>query len=305
MIGSRLRGWFVRPLRLLVGAPLRSRRRILPLLGTGVLVLGLAGCGNGLKVAGPADTPTPSVVSGSPTATATATPSRPSPAASSTDADHHPSAPADTAAPPGHKDSGGGRDDSGSDGSGDNGSDKGDNGSGSGSGGPTGRVSDPDTNNEPGSVGSATSTASDPQRTCHLADLEVGVRSPEGGGAAGSQYVLITFANTSDSQCWMYGYAGVSLVGFQDGTRLGRPASRDHSTKPNRIKLSVGDKKTELLQIADAGNWDPEKCVPTTADGFRIYPPASYTAAYVPFKIAACQSKKVSQLTVYPVGAKA
>lgn len=102
----------------------------------------------------------------------------------------------------------------------------------------------------------------------------------------------------------MYGYAGVSFVGNQDGTQLGRPAVRDHSTEPQRVKLRTGETQTELLRIAAAGNFDPEECVPTTSDGFRIYPPSSYTAAYVEFKTDACQGKGVRQLSVYPVGTK-
>ncbi|HEY9294496.1 MAG TPA: DUF4232 domain-containing protein [Microlunatus sp.] len=297
MIGSVLRGWSVRPLRLLGRALLRPHRRTLSLLGAGVLAFGLAGCGNGLKVAGPDDTPTPSVASGSPTRTATAKagPQRRSPSARNTESDHQASASADSSAPD---------DDNGSDGPGSDGAGGADD---SGGGSDPGSGSD-DNSGSGGSgsddVSTAPSTAPGRQ-TCRLADLRVGVRSPEGGGAAGSQYVLITFTNTSDGPCWMYGYAGVSFVGLQNGTQLGRPARRDRSTEPNRIKLSAGEEKTELLQIANAGNWDPEECVPTTADGFRIYPPDSYTAAYVPFEIEACQSKQVRQLTVYPVGAKA
>jgi hypothetical protein len=117
-------------------------------------------------------------------------------------------------------------------------------------------------------------------------------------------YVLIDFTNTSAASCWMYGYAGVSFVGHHDGTQLGRPAARQHSQNPRRIRLDGGETISELLQIANAGNFAAKQCAPTTSDGFRIYPPASTTAAYVPFRTSACQGRKVTQLTVYPVGTK-
>lgn len=141
-------------------------------------------------------------------------------------------------------------------------------------------------------------------RTCELGDLTVGARVPAGSGAAGSQYVLITFTNKSGAPCWMYGYAGVSFVGNQDGTQLGKPARRAKSVSASPVKLADGNTETELLKIADAGVWDAKECVPTTSDGFRIYPPSSYTAAYVKFATTACQSKSVRQLTVFPVGTK-
>jgi hypothetical protein len=102
----------------------------------------------------------------------------------------------------------------------------------------------------------------------------------------------------------MYGYAGVSFVGQHNGTQLGKAATRQSSQSARRIRLDAGEKTSELLQIVNAGNFPAKQCAPTTADGFRIYPPASLTAAFVPFKTTACQGKGVAQLSVYPVGTK-
>jgi len=139
--------------------------------------------------------------------------------------------------------------------------------------------------------------------TCTLGDLDVTVDTPAGAGGAGSQYVLLGFTNTSSDPCALYGYPGVSFVGHHNGTQLGKPAVRDRSQSPHTVRLAPGATESGLLQIAQAANFDPEKCQPTTSDGFRVYPPGSYTAAYVPFKASACQGK-VAQLTVYPVGSK-
>ncbi|GAB3927473.1 hypothetical protein GCM10011575_10050 [Microlunatus endophyticus] len=139
--------------------------------------------------------------------------------------------------------------------------------------------------------------------TCTLGDLDVTVDTPAGAGGAGSQYVLLGFTNTSPDPCAIYGYPGVSFVGHHNGTQLGKPAVRDRSQSPHTVRLAPGATESGLLQIAQAANFDPQKCQPTTSDGFRVYPPGSYTAAYVPFKASACQGK-VAQLTVYPVGSK-
>jgi hypothetical protein len=238
-------------------------------------VIGLVGCGNGLEVGGPA--PSASSVVASPTAG----PSRHSP--DSPDSSDSPSsksskhtkqpgpAPRRTAGDPGGGRTGGKPTQSGS---GDNG------------------------NTGNGGAGSSSVAA------CTLGDLEIGAKVPAGGGTAGSQYILIRFTNTSDATCTMYGYAGVSFVGHKNGTQLGQAAQRDRSQLPTTIQLEPGSMTSELIRITDAGNFDPQDCVPITSDGFRIYPPGSYTAAYVPFETTACQSRKVSQLTVYPVGTK-
>lgn len=130
------------------------------------------------------------------------------------------------------------------------------------------------------------------------------MKASEGGGAAGSNYVLLTFKNRSGSTCTLYGYPGVSFVGKDNGTQLGVPAVRNRSGTPTNVKLVSGATTTALLQIANAGNYDAKQCAPTTADGFRVYPPGSRTSAYVAFPAQACQRDPGSskQLSVSPVG---
>lgn len=139
---------------------------------------------------------------------------------------------------------------------------------------------------------------------CTSPDLAIGVQASEGGAAAGSNYVLLTFTNRSVSTCTMYGYPGVSFVGKDNGTQLGVPAVRNRSAAPADVRLGAGATTTALLQIANAGNYDVKQCAPTTADGFRVYPPGSETAAYVAFAAQACQRDPGAskQLSVSPVG---
>lgn len=131
----------------------------------------------------------------------------------------------------------------------------------------------------------------------------MGTRIPDGSGAAGTQYVLLTFRNTASSTCVLDGHPGVSFVGKGNGTQLGTPAQR-MSSSTKRVVLKPGNTTTALLGISEAGNYDAKQCAPTTADGLRVYPPDSKTAVFVKFKTQACQRslESGSQLSVSAVG---
>ena len=138
---------------------------------------------------------------------------------------------------------------------------------------------------------------------CHADDLNVGTRVPEGSGAAGSRYVLLTFQNASSSTCYLDGHPGVSFVGNDDGTQLGEPASH-MSSDTTRVELEPEETTTALVRIGNAGNYDPKECAPTTADGFRVYPPDSKVSVFVPFEVQACQQEldQGPQMSVSAVG---
>lgn len=136
--------------------------------------------------------------------------------------------------------------------------------------------------------------------TCAVDELRVGVEADEGGGAAGSSYLLVTFENTGDRTCVVDGHPGVSFVGGSDGTQVGEAADRTGQVAP--VRLAPGDVGTALLQVANAGNFDASACAPTTADGFRVYPPDSRASVFVPYDVQACQGDiGQSQVTVSQV----
>ncbi len=138
---------------------------------------------------------------------------------------------------------------------------------------------------------------------CGVDQLSVGSRQPAGGGAAGHQYLLITFTNTSPSTCVLDGHPGVSFVGKGNGIQLGTPA--DRVGKPRRFSLQPGKTTTALLQIANAGDYGAAQCEPTTAEGFRVYPPDSRASVLVRYPTMACQAelgRGHSQLQISTVG---
>jgi Protein of unknown function (DUF4232) len=154
----------------------------------------------------------------------------------------------------------------------------------------------------PASHVAGTATAPHRSSMCGPGDLAVGLRTPRGGGTAGSQYELLTFRNTSTSTCTMNGHPGVSFVGMGNGTQLGAPAARTGAI--HTVRLAPGMTATALLQVVDAGNYDPAQCAPTTSDGLRVYPPDWRVSVFVPFRTQACQRDPGTspQLTVSAVG---
>ena len=160
------------------------------------------------------------------------------------------------------------------------------------------------TSASPDSSAPGTSTRSSRSDRCTTAHLQVGVRASQGGSGAGSDYVLLTYRSTGTAGCVLTGYPGVSFVGHGDGTRLGSPATRSAAASSKPVRLGPGQTTTSLLQIANAGDYDPSTCGPTTADGFRVFPPGSTTAVFVAFRAQACQRSTGDspQLVVSPVG---
>lgn len=138
---------------------------------------------------------------------------------------------------------------------------------------------------------------------CTLADLRVGSAPPEGGRSAGSSYVLLTFTNHSQARCSLRGFSGVSFVGGGNGTQLGAPARRITGYTERRVELAPGKLVAELVQVIDPDVF-ASACTKTTADGFRVYPPGSRTAAYVPYPSPACVDRNIEQLQVAPVGSQ-
>ncbi len=138
---------------------------------------------------------------------------------------------------------------------------------------------------------------------CTDRELDVGLATPAGGGAAGSAYVLLTFTNSGRATCTLDGHPGVSFVGKGNGTQLG--TSADRYGKVTKVTLQPGARTTAQVRVVRAGNFGVKQCAPTTADGFRVYPPGSRASVYVPYKTRACQGKLGrghSQLQVSAVG---
>ena len=138
---------------------------------------------------------------------------------------------------------------------------------------------------------------------CATANLSVGLQTNVGGGAAGSQYVPISFTNTSGTACAIYGFPGVSFVTGPNGSQIGAPASRQTSFPLVAVTVAAHATAHAWLQVAEAGNYPPSTCHPVTAHWLKVYPPGNTAASYIGHTFTACSSAKVTVMMVNPVRA--
>jgi len=157
---------------------------------------------------------------------------------------------------------------------------------------------------------SASGTASPASGTaglplCQPATTRVTVNASQAGGAAGSTYYPVDFANTSSSPCGLYGYPGMSFVTAGDGSgqQIGAAAQQDPGFGKVSVRLPAGGMAHAWLQVAEAGNYPASACQPVTAHWLRVFAPGETEALYVNHAFSACSLANAPLLTVMPVRA--
>ncbi|RFA07191.1 hypothetical protein B7R21_16505 [Subtercola boreus] len=144
-----------------------------------------------------------------------------------------------------------------------------------------------------------------PAGQCADSALAVAVTPAAGGAAAGSVFFTVDFTNTGAGACDLRGAPGVSIVGDGNGTQLGSPARQTDQTLAT-VTLQPGQSVSAPLQqtnIDAAGGPLAGNCTVVPGDGYRIYPPHSFTAFFVASAgILAC-SNTVDWMNVGPVAA--
>ena len=157
---------------------------------------------------------------------------------------------------------------------------------------------------------STTTTAASPTTTttqsgsggCATSALSVTFGSPN--GTAGAIHYTITFHNTGQASCTLYGFPGVSFVSAS-GTQIGAPAVRQGSASTT-VTLASGGNAYSSVAVTDPGI--PPCSSQATADQVRIYPPGQTQATLVaaPSGVNVCSSPNTSAYlasTVTPVAA--
>ncbi len=131
---------------------------------------------------------------------------------------------------------------------------------------------------------------------CTTADTQVSVG--ESSGAAGSTVIPLVLTNTGSTPCTLNGYPTVAFVGDGNGTQIGAVAQHDTTVAPRLTTLAPGGAAGTMVTVVDAGNVCSS---PVAADGFRLIPPGSHDAFFVPMTgLQACTSG-ASLLTVTPI----
>jgi hypothetical protein len=104
------------------------------------------------------------------------------------------------------------------------------------------------------------------------------VAALRGSAAAGEEFALLTFTNTSQSTCTMFGFPGVSLR--LNDKLVGRPAGRT-SKVPTTVTLKPGAR-------AHANVTDFSSCQAPVSETVRIYPPNLRTFVDRPLALRVC-----------------
>jgi Protein of unknown function (DUF4232) len=138
---------------------------------------------------------------------------------------------------------------------------------------------------------------------CKTDALKMTLDGRQAGGAAGSIYYPVDFANASGAACALAGYPGVSFVTAPGavGRQIGAAAQRNPAFEPAVVRLAPGGYAHVWLQVAQAGNYPESSCRPVTALGLRVYPPGETEPGYVRRDFQACADASAQLLTVMPL----
>jgi Protein of unknown function (DUF4232) len=149
-------------------------------------------------------------------------------------------------------------------------------------------------------IAAPTAGAAAAAKPCPVSGLVIWAGEEPGGGAAGSVFYRIEFANLSGSSCSMSGYPKVSAVNLH-GKRIGAAATIEPAKETPPVKLAPGDTATATLRIVEALNYPTGKCKPTTAAGLRVTVPGGSGSKVAPLAFETCASSASKTLSVGPV----
>ncbi|MCW0216593.1 MAG: DUF4232 domain-containing protein [Pseudonocardia sp.] len=137
---------------------------------------------------------------------------------------------------------------------------------------------------------------------CATGNLKV--TAVDGDAAAGSRFVTLAFQNTGSAPCQLRGFPGVSYVTGDTGQQVGAAAAMS-GPRGGEVRLAPGGSAGAVLQMAQAGNFDPAACTPTAVRGLRVYPPGEKASAFVPLETTGCAGTTPSpQLQVQTMTAR-
>lgn len=134
---------------------------------------------------------------------------------------------------------------------------------------------------------------------CRASALAVSLKSGE--AAAGSTVRALVFTNTSTATCSLQGFPGVSYVTGSSGKQVGAAAGRS-GPRGTVVILRPGQQASATVRVANVHDFDPVACRVTPVRGFRVYPPGSTAALFVPAAGTGCAgSVPAAQLLVQAV----
>lgn len=136
---------------------------------------------------------------------------------------------------------------------------------------------------------------------CSLGQTVVSAEAKGGAGAAGSQYLTLTFTNNGSTPCTISGYPTVSYVD-NAGQTIGAPASLAAEWTSSAVTLEPGRSTTAILRETRADLFG-DRCKPVTSSGYRIQLPQTTESLSIPYPSEGCSDTSIQQLSVGQVGA--
>ena len=107
-------------------------------------------------------------------------------------------------------------------------------------------------------------------------------------GTAGAIYTEINFTNVSGSTCSLYGFPGVSLSEGSPYTQVGLSASWNPASTKVLVTLTPGATGNAIVKIADAYNYPPATCEPTSTTYLVVYPPNNSIPIHLKYAAVTC-----------------
>lgn len=148
-------------------------------------------------------------------------------------------------------------------------------------------------------AGEPTATAPAEAAMCTAANLSAVVETPMGAGGAGTVERTLILSNTSDVDCTMTGYPGVSYVDAAEA-QIGAPANREPGVEIPAVVLEPGQSAIATLLQTNAQNYG-DACGLTDTTGVRIYPPGATDSLIALQESVGCAAEDIVLMTVGPV----
>ncbi|MBG6190443.1 hypothetical protein IWX64_001383 [Arthrobacter sp. CAN_A212] len=136
---------------------------------------------------------------------------------------------------------------------------------------------------------------------CAAADLSAVVETPMGAGGAGTVERTLILSNTSDAECTMTGYPGVSYVDAAEA-QVGAPADREPGVEVPTVVLEPGQSAISTLLQTNAQNYG-DACDLTDTTGVRIYPPGATDSLIALQESVGCAAEDIVLMTIGPMAA--
>lgn len=146
------------------------------------------------------------------------------------------------------------------------------------------------------SIQSASAAGVHPAAVRECATSNLHAHMGRSDGTAGAIYTSVNFTNISGSACTLYGFPGVSLSEGSPYTQVGESAGWNSASTKVLVTLAPGATGSAIIKIADAYNFPPSPCDPTSTTHLVVYPPNNTVPIHLSYPAVTCAGPVVTML---------